>query len=250
MCVLCASTVTATATLTFILVLLECVMNAWQMELQKKAWACANAWCGARACTSALWVCVTTFKMNIMRVVVQDNSFISFYLIFSRSHFTALKSLLTYSPWWLLLLLFSSLSVVFSIHHNFKVSESMRYECVYVVCALCNVHASILHTQFHNFDFISKILSFGGVMDSHPDAVFFSLDDFTVLGPNAFCWCNALYIDILRRKVISYYTSSTNQMIPIPVRFHFLRSCNCNDLSRTLYLSTYLSMFLSLPLYV
>lgn len=49
----------------------------------------------------------------------------------------------------------------------------MRYECVYVVCALCNVHASILHTQFHNFDFISKILSFGGVMDSDPDAGFF-----------------------------------------------------------------------------
>lgn len=132
----------------------------------------------------------------------------------------------------------------FQSQREYEIWVCIRSVCI-VQCACIYFAHSVPQFRFYFKDFVFRWCN--GFASG---CGFFSLDDFTVLGPNAFCWCNALYIDILRRKVISYYTSSTNQMIPIPVRFHFLRSCNCNDLSRTLYLSTYLSMFLSLPLYV
>lgn len=176
MCALCASTHTHTPSRS--ISFLECVMHAWHIKLGKKAWAWANVSYG-RVRAPVLRECVTTFKMNTMRVVVQDNSFISFYLIFSRSQFYRLEKFAhVFSMMAVVVFVFSHFSFSLDSGGGFLNPSQFQSQRVYEIwvqlwwCALCNVHASILHTQFNNFDFIPKILSFGGVMDSHPDGVF------------------------------------------------------------------------------
>lgn len=104
--------------------------HAWQIKCERKLDRVQAL--RMDACVHLCCECVTTFKMNIMRVVVQDNSFISFYFYFFRSHFTALKSLLTYFPWWLLWLLFSSFSLYLSTQGGFINPSQFQSQRVYI----------------------------------------------------------------------------------------------------------------------